>query len=485
MTQYGQPDRFCAGATRELSESVGAVRTVVLQVLRALEFQATREHYSVIEAERGSKLRGMTMTRTRVPTHVHIDVVPSGGGTGTGTGTSTTVTIRIEERWPVASTRRGTVSVYADVFTEVLTALDAALSRLDPPAAAAFPQWWRLLPEHEIAATRGRAETATRTERALQRGTARLLDGPRTGPSTPLAEARLDTVTFLAPGSATRLPAATVDAMLTVGQLVASAPGSMPAALVSDVEATVLVLEQHMTQVGTHGAPGGMTIHVDGDTVPVISFLFQQASLREALPVRVLMRCTTCRLEKVVNPDLAKLRERNRRVRILQTSVGAVLGTHQISPFILVGRLAQLKKTEPDFVCLRCQGTDADQRPITFCSRCGERLDGSVLRACPKCKLDLRSLVGTASVWTALEAAPAPTPLPPDDPPPDDPPPVDPPPVDPPAGAPPPETRAETPALPVPGYYADPAGRADHRYWDGLRWTEHVLRGGLVSADEI
>ena len=122
--------------------------------------------------------------------------------------------------------------------------------------------------------------------------------------------------------------------------------------------------------------------------------------------MRLLMRCTTCRLEKVVNPDLAKLRERNRRVRILQTSVGAVLGTHQISPFILVGRLAQLKKTEPDFVCLRCQGTDADERPITFCSQCGERLDGSVLRGCPKSKLDLRSLVSTASVWRALGAPP-------------------------------------------------------------------------------
>ena len=473
MTQYGQPERFCAGATRELSHPVGAVRTVLLQVVRALEFQSTREHYSVIEAERGSKLRGMTMTRTRVPTHLHIDVVPSGAGTASGT----TVTIRIEERWPVASTRRGTVSVYADVFTEVLTAMDAALARLDPAAAASFAQWWRLLPEHEIAATRGRAETATRTERALQRGTSRLLDGPRTAAGSPLAAARLDTVTFLAPESATQLPAPTVDAMLTVGQLVASVPGSMPAKLVADVEATVLMLEQHMTQVGTQGAPGGMTIQVDADTIPVISFLFQQATLREALPVRLLMRCTTCRLEKVVNPDLAKLRERNRRVRILQTSVGAVLGTHQISPFILVGRLAQLKKTEPDFVCLRCQGTDADQRPITFCSQCGERLDGSVLRGCPKCKLDLRSLVSTASVWRALGRAAAR--------------------VTARAGH---GTAAPTrrrpsrprwrrlggdPPLPAPGYYADPAGRADHRYWDGVRWTGHVMRAGVAGADEL
>jgi len=24
------------------------------------------------------------------------------------------------------------------------------------------------------------------------------------------------------------------------------------------------------------------------------------------------------------------------------------------------------------------------------------------------------------------------------------------------------------------GWYPDPAGRHEHRYWDGARWTEHV-----------
>jgi hypothetical protein len=30
---------------------------------------------------------------------------------------------------------------------------------------------------------------------------------------------------------------------------------------------------------------------------------------------------------------------------------------------------------------------------------------------------------------------------------------------------------------PPPGWYPDPAGRAPFRYWDGMRWTEHVQQG--------
>lgn len=154
--------------------------------------------------------------------------------------------------------------------------------------------------------------------------------------------------------------------------------------------------------------PGDLTVQISAADQPVITFLFQQASLRERLPVRLLMSCTTCRLEKVVNPDFVRQRERNRRIKVLSTSVGAVFGSHHISPFILVGRLSQVKKSDPDFVCTRCQGTDADEKPITFCPKCGDRREESVLLRCPKCALDLRTLVVTTSVWR--EIAPVATP---------------------------------------------------------------------------
>lgn len=41
---------------------------------------------------------------------------------------------------------------------------------------------------------------------------------------------------------------------------------------------------------------------------------------------------------------------------------------------------------------------------------------------------------------------------------------------------------ATTPAVPA-GWYADPAGRFELRYWDGSTWTEHVSRAGQQFTD--
>jgi hypothetical protein len=41
---------------------------------------------------------------------------------------------------------------------------------------------------------------------------------------------------------------------------------------------------------------------------------------------------------------------------------------------------------------------------------------------------------------------------------------------------------AASPAVPA-GWYADPAGRFELRYWDGGTWTEHVSRAGQQYTD--
>lgn len=41
---------------------------------------------------------------------------------------------------------------------------------------------------------------------------------------------------------------------------------------------------------------------------------------------------------------------------------------------------------------------------------------------------------------------------------------------------------AQVSAAPA-GWYADPAGRFELRYWDGGTWTEHVSRGGAQFVD--
>jgi hypothetical protein len=42
--------------------------------------------------------------------------------------------------------------------------------------------------------------------------------------------------------------------------------------------------------------------------------------------------------------------------------------------------------------------------------------------------------------------------------------------------------QAAAPAVPA-GWYADPAGRFELRYWDGSTWTEHVSRAGQQFTD--
>lgn len=45
-----------------------------------------------------------------------------------------------------------------------------------------------------------------------------------------------------------------------------------------------------------------------------------------------------------------------------------------------------------------------------------------------------------------------------------------------------PAPAAVAPAVPA-GWYADPAGRFELRYWDGGTWTEHVSRAGQQFTD--
>jgi hypothetical protein len=45
-----------------------------------------------------------------------------------------------------------------------------------------------------------------------------------------------------------------------------------------------------------------------------------------------------------------------------------------------------------------------------------------------------------------------------------------------------PAPSAAVPSVPA-GWYADPSGRFEQRYWDGGTWTEHVARGGAQYTD--
>lgn len=44
---------------------------------------------------------------------------------------------------------------------------------------------------------------------------------------------------------------------------------------------------------------------------------------------------------------------------------------------------------------------------------------------------------------------------------------------------------SDHPASFAPGWYPDPTGRHDHRWYDGARWTDHVGDAGRASIDAL
>ena len=42
-----------------------------------------------------------------------------------------------------------------------------------------------------------------------------------------------------------------------------------------------------------------------------------------------------------------------------------------------------------------------------------------------------------------------------------------------------------TPPMVPAGWYADPAGRHEYRYWDGTYWTAGVADGGITATDPL
>ncbi|HEY3722710.1 MAG TPA: DUF2516 family protein [Acidimicrobiia bacterium] len=47
------------------------------------------------------------------------------------------------------------------------------------------------------------------------------------------------------------------------------------------------------------------------------------------------------------------------------------------------------------------------------------------------------------------------------------------------------QVAAVAPVAPQPGWYPDPHARHELRWFDGLRWTEHVSDGGVTATEPV
>ena len=444
-------------AERSVAAPLQAVRGALGQAMRQAGLTVKAEQLTLIEAVRGSQLAAAAMQLRKLPLMATLRISPE--------GECCAVAVQLSDRWksPVGRTW-GANGLYRKAYEEILGAIDAALGQLDPAGAAAFEPGHFHSKTRDIAPLEGANAATARAGGALAEKTTRALEGGERG-GAPKAWKGVGQVRLVGPKGAAALDLADIQGMLTVGAHVLSQPGSLPPPLAAQVERFVARVEAELS-AGGEEMPD-RRVELAPNEVPVVEFLRQQARIREQVPLRTLQVCTTCRLEKVVNPDYQRLQTKNRRIRAFAGSAGVFLSPAGLSPYILVGRLVQFKQLDPDFVCNRCQGLEADACVITFCPNCGERRAEAALRVCKKCNHDFRAALEDEQLWHEHHDQPPPLPTPPERPALE-------------GGRPAPDPAG---ALPPAGWHRDPFGRHALRWWDGNAWTAHVRDRAQAPAD--
>jgi hypothetical protein len=459
-----------------VAAELGVVRTQLQRALREEHFTLLGDTLTTLEATRGSQLAALVLQHDNLPITAHIKLQPQEGGCD--------VSVQLQEAGKVPSRYLGVRGAYQRSLAEVQAHIDQALAGLDPHLVMG-PTSATAVNATGVGEQLGAA--AGSFGRAVVDRANRVLDGKDT--SEPTAWKELDKVVFVSSKGEADVEDDQVEGMLVVAGLVATQPGSMPPNLAHDVETFTARVESTLD-----ASPGAQSVRVEvgEQEIPVLVFLATQAAIRESLPLRTLHVCTTCKLERVTNPDYERMKERHRKLVALTTGLGTTIGRRGITPFVLVGQLVRVKKLDPDFVCTRCQGTTADEWVVTYCPQCGDRRQEAVLRLCPKCKYDFRSGVKLGELWhpapppqlapaapTVAASGALPGPVGP---------------------AAPAEAPAATsmgmgaggvaasvpgPVAPAPGWYPDTWLRYPYRWWEGTRWTQYVYGPRGQEVDPV
>jgi hypothetical protein len=437
---------------RTVASPVATVRASLARTLRDLRFSITAERVTGFEGQRGSQLAAGALQLKKSPVGIKVDL--------SGDGSSTVVAVHMFDRMKVIGGKAyGANRTYSAIFTEIAQTIDRSLIELDPTVVLTEPAF------NSTAANIGFLERTNSASGVAGERAGNKVDQWLGAPPPPPASGAQMQVVIAVPDAEAILDEMRVQGMLTVALLVSRKPGPMPPALIADVERVATAIERVLEAA----APGSVPIvELDAGDKPVVTFLNDQARIRTSLPLRTLQRCTTCKHEKVTNPDYKVLVERNRKIRGIGGLLGASISSAGVSPFLLVGRILPLVKMDPDYVCPRCQGLEADESLVVFCPNCGDRRDEAALRKCGHCEHDFRAALTPEVLWhpvgTAAERFAPPAPLPP---------------------APVIEAPVQLPPQPAfaPGYYADPAGRFEARWWDGFQWTSQVIIAGQPGVD--
>lgn len=384
------------------------VHTALSNLLYEKGFRIENAHRDSIEAKRGNQLAGAWNVE-QLPISVHVRLAVEGPHCHGW--------FRFEDQlWSIGGTAYGMNASYRKLFDELQTALDAKLTELSPNSAQYFQptRFWSKTPdiavlEQSNEAIRSVGATAAAQAKALFAGAnpsagadALRAAGAALGQRAqhfmegrkPQPTSFTERVRFELPDAIAEFDAPEVHAQLGIARLIVEHPGAMPERLVADIDRVAVTVDRALATEARL-----LTIRLDESAKPVLSFLCQQTTIRSRLEVRISHTCKTCRNQKLTNPDYQYLAERNRKLRILGGSVGAVIGAGGLQPFVLAGALFKFAKLDPDFVCGRCQGMECTEQLVTFCPGCAKLRPESALRLCQDCKYDFRTGLENETRW--------------------------------------------------------------------------------------
>ncbi len=375
----------------ECERVVGApsaeVRRAISETLRGLGFKITADQISRIQATRGNLIGLSLLLKDRMPVLAAFDIASSSTGTAVRIRLSDNVKSLAGKTW-------GVNRQYREIFEELQGRLDLALARLDPVAARSFVAPSFASRAVDMAAVEQLNALTGQVGAGAIETAARVLDKPID--TTPAAWKGVDSVTYRSRAGLAINSLAETQAHLGIAVMIASHPGSLPAELTRDIETLAGGVERLL-----NGAPGrAIEVDVPDAQIAAVEILRRQAQIRAALPLRTLHVCRDCRNEKITNPEYRRIASRNEKLGDIMAGVGATISTGGISPTFVLGQVFKLKRLEPEFVCSRCQGLDADERVVTFCPECGDLARDVVLALCPKCSFDYLSKIPPQPFWT-------------------------------------------------------------------------------------
>jgi hypothetical protein len=207
-------------------------------------------------------------------------------------------------------------------------------------------------------------------------------------------------VYLVGPEKVAVLPVEQANAMVGIAKTIEDQSGTIRQA---ERLAALLDFTQRLRDALQTASSSAVRLAVSPAEADIATFLLRQTLSRTELAWRLKHICTTCGLVQLSNPSYDKLMKRRQTLLNVTRSVGLVIMPGHVAPMLMVNSLLGFAKINPDYVCGRCKGMEADESVVVFCPTCKAQCDQAVLKTCKRCGYDFLKAADLGEMWRTLD----------------------------------------------------------------------------------